>query len=398
MNVGAILFDSANSLLSNAGETTTLGSGWASVAGSPAVRVQSFHELPSDVLWLTNLTYSALCHTNLNNHPNYRSDAWLKSSVKQLVAELGADCDRSPVDKAAAVVSTLASRVISESVSSYGVSPRSSSLNTDFADSLNAPVSDVSDELYSIIEPIAAHPAVSVIRPHGGIESTASVLLRRNRLCHAVSVLSTPVPIGGVWQHEKTSARDGYDQWLEEIKNPFLVHCSITNIDPMVAEILSWGSGSTAPRPWLTDIEWRVVRQHADIKIGSVSIYSVRGSVLPQQKKVPQGAHAELSLTHCLIAEQIWSSLILKRPYFGGKHRYSTCSAWLRSTDRMDMFEYAKKLYAKGLDVIRYGNGNVIVNYQKGELSRIMDSATDLALMPPANKFLESKMADISHV
>ncbi|QOI07871.1 hypothetical protein [Pseudomonas savastanoi] len=389
MKIGAIFFDSANSSLGSAGNSSALGNGWASIAGSSPVRVQSIHDLPTDTIWLTNLTYSSLCQTRLNEHPNFRSDAWLKTPIKQLVAELGVDCEHSPVDTACVVVSTLAHRVVDVSNVNYGVQPRSASLATDFAEAIKAPVTDIPDELAPVIDPIAGHPAVSIIRPSGGLESTASVLLRKNRLFHADRVLSTLVPAGGAWLKEKTSTLEGQHQWLEQVNTPFLVECSISNLDPITAEILSWGSGSSTPRNWLTNIEWNVVRQFSDIKIGRVYIYSEEGRVVDQHKLLPQGPHAPLSMTNCLIAEQLWCSLLLKRPAYAMKSNYTAAAAWLRSTDRMEMFEYAKLLYAAGLDVIRYGNGNVIVNYQNGGLARIMDVATDLGLMPPTSKFLE---------
>lgn len=393
MKIGAIFFDSANSSLGTTGDSSALGSGWASIAGSSPVRVQSIHDLPTDTIWLTNLTYSSLCQSKLNEHPNFRSDAWLKTPVKQLVAELGVDCGRNPVDTACVVISTLAHRVVDVSNVNYGVSPRSQSLVSDFAEAIKAPATDTPDELAPVIDPIAGHPAVSVIRSSGGLESTASVLLRKNRLFHADRVLSTLVPIGGTWLKEKTSTLEGHHQWLEQVNTPFLVECSISNLDPITAEILSWGSGSSTPRNWLTNIEWNVVRQFSDIKIGRVYIYSDEGMVVDQHSLLPQGPHAALSMTSCLIAEQLWCSMLLKKPAYGMKSNYTAASAWLRSTDRMEMFEYAKRLYSAGLDVIRYGNGNVIVNYQNGGLSRIMDVATDLGLMPPTSKFLEASLS-----
>ena len=138
MKIGAIFFDSANSSLGTTGDSSALGSGWASIAGSSPVRVQSIHDLPTDTIWLTNLTYSSLCQSKLNEHPNFRSDAWLKTPVKQLVAELGVDCGRNPVDTACVVISTLAHRVVDVSNVNYGVSPRSQSLVSDFAEAIKA--------------------------------------------------------------------------------------------------------------------------------------------------------------------------------------------------------------------------------------------------------------------
>lgn len=389
MKVGAILFDSANNLL-NAGSAATLGSGWASISGHAPTRVQSVHDLSGDTLWLTNLTYTDLRRTGLHSHPNFRAESWLKSPVQQLIAELGIDCDRNPVDTAATVIATIAQRVADLSTKNYGITLRSQSLNTDFAEALEIRSADSLQDIQPIIETIASHPSVSVIRMNAGEGEAGSVILRRNRLEHAQSVLNILAPEEGVWQQEKTSARDGSDHWLEDVTTPFLVQCAISNVSPAVAEILSWGSGSSAPRDWLTDIEWRVVRQYSDIRIGSVFIHSHPGATPHQSHLLPRGPHAALSLTNGLVAEQIWSCLTLKRPVGGQKSCFSAVAAWIRSADRMGMFEYATELHSQGLDVMRYGNGNVVVAYKEGELSKVMDIATDIALMPPANKFIEA--------
>lgn len=45
------------------------------------------------------------------------------------------------------------------------------------------------------------------------------------------------------WELEAV-ASDRNDKWLESINTPFLVKCTVSNVKPMIAEVLSWGSGS----------------------------------------------------------------------------------------------------------------------------------------------------------
>lgn len=398
MKVGAIIFDSAHDLLNPVGKSMTPASGWACVAGDAPTRVQSIHDLPQDILWVTNLPVSVLASTGLDRHPNFRSESWLKTPIKQLVTELGADCDTNPVDIGPMVISSVADRVMSASKALYGVEPKSPSLAQDYAKSLIRDHEVQDSDISKITDSIASHLTVSVIRPDVISEPANSIMLRRNRLSHAQEILSTPIPIGGHWQQVNSAVVDGNDSWLEEVDSPFIVKCAIRNMSPATAEVLSWGSGSSSPRQWLTDIEWRTIRKFAEIKIGSAFIYSCPATISAFKGYLPIGHHAALSITNCLIAEQLWSSLMLRRAVHGSDNQFSISAAWLRSSERMIMFEYARRLYGEGIDVMRYGNGNVIVNYRKGELHHVVDTATDMQLMPPCNRFREIPTPGPSHV
>lgn len=388
MRVGAIFFDSNNNIVANDRTIISLDNAWTSISGNQARRIQSIHELPSDVLWLTNLTYSNFYRAGLHRHPNFRNESWLRTLFNQLISELGIDLNNVSPDVSVSTIAALAQRTISVAQEQYKVHPKRMRLNEDFAIAMNAPRSALPEVFYKHFEAVAAHPSVSVIHETNYSVGLPTVTVRRNRLIHAREILATPVPTDMGWELEPIA--NGNDQWLENINTPFLVRCSVKNVKPMVAEILSWGSGSREMREWLTDIEWRVVRQYGDVVISSALICKNAAAPLPQSELLPNGALDELSFTYGLIAEQIWTAMTNKQYYKTDISRYTAAAAWLRSADRMLMFDYAKKLYDRGLDVMSYGVGNVVLRYPENGLRRTLNIATDIGLMPPSSKLSEA--------
>lgn len=392
MRVGAVYFDESGNIVANDRTVVALNDAWASISGEPARRVQSIHELASDVLWLTNLTFNNFWRAGLQRHPNFRNDGWLRTLFGQIVTELGVHGENSSADVMVTTMATVAQRVVDVAIRDYGVKIRAKRLNDDFAMAIKAPKSNLPDTYYPFFESIAEHPSVSVIQTANYSAASPTVTLRRNRLAHANRVLSTPVPEDTGWELEKAASSS--DKWLESIETPFLVRCTLSNVSPMIAEVLSWGSGSRHVREWMTDLEWRIVRQFGDISVHSALINSKPAAVLPQHKLLPTGQFDELSYTLGLIAEQIWTALVNKQLH-KDTHRYTAAAAWLRSADRMAMFDYAQRLHARGVTVMSYGVGNVVARYPEGGLRRTLDIATDLSLMPPASKFAEARLEGV---
>lgn len=390
MRVGAVYFDESANIVANDRTIVSLSYAWASISGEPARRVQSVHELASDVLWLTNLTWNKFFSAGLTRHPNFRSDGWLRTLFGQITTELGVHGDESPPDVSVCAMAAVAQRVADVATADYQVRVKAARLNDDFAVALKAPASALSDAIYPYFETIADHPSVSVIQTANYSASSPTVTLRRNRLTHAAHVLSTPIPPDTGWELEK-SVGSGNDQWLESIKKPFLVRCTISNVNPAVAEVLSWGSGSRQVREWLTDLEWRVVRQFGDVAVHAALICSKDAHVSPQAALLPQGEMAELSYTLGLVAEQIWTAMT-SRQRTKDIGRFTAAAAWLRACDRMTMFDYAQRLHGRGVVVMSYGVGNIVARYPEGGLRRTLDIATDLALLPPASKFAEARL------
>jgi hypothetical protein len=182
------------------------------------------------------------------------------------------------------------------------------------------------------------------------------------------------------------------------MEKPFLVRCRITNIKPIMAEALSWGSGSKSIREWLTDVEWRIVRQYADVELRAAMVCEQGYESLDSYAAMlPKAGANELSYSLGLVAEQVWTALMNKQPRAGRITGYTARAAWLRAIDRMQMFDYAQKMQSRrGVTLISYGMGNVVVRVPEGGTKNILDMAVDIGLMPPMAGFNQAKAGGLS--
>jgi hypothetical protein len=388
LRVGAVFFDGANNITGRDRTITSLETGWASISGGTARRISSVHDLPSDVIWYTNLDYAQFIRVGLGRHANFRNAEWLRTNFHGLIAELGIGQENLPPHEMISMLAQVAQRVTKNAQERYGVALSHPKLNHDFSEALQVPRSAFANEFYPVLPPIAQHPAVKVVHTNNYHQASPTVTVRCNRLQHARAVLSTPVPSDMGWEMENPSSlKKRSADWLDSLETPFLVKVSVANVQPMVSDVLSWSSGSKAPREWLTDTEWRLFRGFADITIKAALICRLPATRLEVYDQLPTEHMAELSLTYGLIAEQMWTAFTNPMPYRINETRWSVAAAWLRAADRLRMFDFAQKLHARGLTVSSYGVGSVVLRYPaSGGLQRTLAMASETGLLPPASR------------
>jgi hypothetical protein len=396
MQSGVVIFDSATNITAGDKTFASLDSGWASTGGNTAIRITSIHDLDSAVLWITNLTEEQFYRAGLAGHVNFRSESYLRSTLRHLYTELGIDPQYVSPNIVASVLSTIIQRVIEQAKTKYQVTPRSMALNIDFAAALNAPISQIAPDIYQLFEASAQHAYVRTVQTNAYLSQGAALTLRRNRLTHARDLLALPVPPDTQWEfiaRDKLPAnQQEIEAMLERLTTAFLVRCNARNINPLVAEVFSVGSGAKVIRDWLTDIEWRQAREWAEIEYNSLLLCNAESEVMLQARALPEGQYAPLSITCGLLAEQIWTALARKqRGTRGEAGRYTAAAAWLRALDRALMFGYAQQLHAKGLTIWGYGGGNVVLRYPEGGLKHALDVSTDIGLLVPSSKLIEAR-------
>jgi len=392
MRVGAIVFDPSTVIDSSDRSMVALTGGWASIGGTPARRIQGIADLPTDVVWLTNLGYSAFFSTKLNLRANFRNESWLRTSFEQIATEFGLGRNTGKAKETAEVASLIAHRVVTYSCTKLNIQVcRHTRLNDDYAEMMNLNHCRIPDVHYAIFETIAGHPHVSINQSVSfGRGTASSSTLRCNRLAYARRMLSHQVPPDTGWELVKQKLTNAD---LERMDKPFLVRCRITNVKPIMAEALSWGSGSKSIREWLTDVEWRIVREHAEVELRSVMVCEQGYASLDRYAQMlPHGVIDELSYSLGLVAEQVWTALMNKQPRASRITGYPARAAWLRAIDRMQMFDYAQRMQSRrGVTLISYGMGNVVVRVPEGGIKAILDAAVDVGLVPPVASFMEAK-------
>jgi len=368
--------------------TLQAGDAWYSVSGSAAQQLPAVSELPSDVLWITNLSLHELDLLQLDTS-RFRPGTWLRTSIQQLIGEIGAGDLADECCTATSAISRIAQHV-ADATAHYGVTPVSSMLALDFAKAFPGPRVDDADDVGMVIDSIAGHVAVAVKREPCINPVNGTVLLRSNRLDYAALLLSQLVPQQGQWEPAFTLTGSAAETWLEGVKVPFMVRCSVSSAQRTVAQLLPWICGADPQREWVTDIEWFELRKHATVRVHEVMTYDREPLSLAHKNHLPKDTYAALSITNGLMAEQLVGGILLKQLSPQGRCGFTTQAAWLRAADRVEMFKLALELSKEGIAVARYGNGNILAEYQQSGLSRLIDVASDLGLMPPANKFREA--------
>lgn len=393
MRVGAIVFDPPMAMGGSDRTVVALNGGWASIGGTPARRIQGVTGLPSDVVWLTNLDYVAFNNLKLNMHSNFRSAGWLRTAFNQIAMEFGVGDATGKAKEAAETISLVAHRVAAHSSVELDVSIEKTHtrLNENFAERMGLDRSKLPDAHHRVFETISQHPQVTVVQSVGyGRGRVNSMTVRRNRLTHARYLLSQQVPPDTGWRLVDTPLSDAE---LERMTQPFVVRCRLTDFKPLVAETLSWGSGAKNVREWLTDVEWRVVRQHAKVEVRSALICDEQWVDLePYRKMLPDDNLSELSYSLGLVAEQIWTALTNQRPRFGGVRGTTARAAWLRSLDRMSLFDFALRLGSHtSVNVLSYGVGAAVLSVPEKGMPLLVKAALEEGLMPPMGGFQEAR-------
>lgn len=364
----------------------SLDSCWAAIAGQKARRLKSIHELATDVIWYTNISRDTFQALKLYNLPNLRHELWLRTRFAQITQELGLDERFITPDVLAESLAMITQNIINYSEDHFGVTSRSETLNADFSRVFNAPIPKLPPEIYDHFVPVVHHSIVIVIGGTGRSNSSTNLTVKPNRLEHARAVLSTQVPLDTNWKPCKEIPIKT-DQWLESLHTPFLARISLKNIDPEMASLLSWGSGSQMPREWMTDVEWRVIRQFASIEIKEILINEKPGFTVPQFKLLPSGYFDSLSYSAGITAELLWTSLTTKiNKNKNQSINYTAAAAWLRSADRMLMFNHAQKLYNMNCSIGLYGTGLVCLSYPEGGLAHYVKSSLESGLLPPMSQ------------
>lgn len=359
---------------------------WAAIAGEPARRLKSLHDLASDVIWYTNISRDTFKSLRLYNLPNLRHEMWLRTRFSQITQELGLDERFITPDVQVESLALVTQNIVNYANTRYGVNSKSEMFNSDFSRTYNVPESSLSPDIYDYFLPVIQHSIVIVVTGTGYSNSTSNLTVKPNRLEHARKILSTQVPGDKHWRRVVEIPVKS-DSWLEKIETPFLIRISLRNIDREMSEILSWGSGSNTQREWMTDVEWRIIRQFASIEVKEALIYDKPGSLVSQLDLLPSGQFDSLSYSAGITAELLWTSLTNKvNRNKNSNINYTAASAWLRAADRMIMFSHAQKLMNMNCKVGLYGTGMVCLNYPEGSLGHYVKSSLDSGLLPPSSQ------------
>lgn len=388
---GAVLFDT------NAPE-----SGWASVEGKSAYRIQGVGDLDSDVRWWSSLTYqdffgvSGLPQTILK-----RSD-YLKTDMQQLMKELGLESRFVTPAESVEVLSEIFNRVMRLARDFYGIGGNGFAALTlweELAPHLMGDDVSISSEM----DNASARCYQSwVWCPQKRLKNADWISLRRPRLTHVLDILTTQVP-SRTWDFvDAGKMGNNRIDWLMAQNRPALAMVAINKIQPEMAPVIGYGGGKAGERGWMALPEIEYMLKYANVRIEAAFISSGYEDIQPKRELQIGGEMGGTSISIGLLSEcylaAIYSPRFKKVMTRDGKPSEKLVSprvAWLNAKERAISFNMSLPFHDEGFRVTGYGGGRISLAVPGGALNQAVDLASQHGLISPisANKDIMIKGA-----
>ncbi|WP_454727978.1 MULTISPECIES: hypothetical protein [Cupriavidus] len=394
---GVVLFDDAIGKRRN-GTARAATDGFAAIDGGRARRIKKVTELESDVKWLTNFEFADFNGNQLGRHPNLFMSGFLRVELKLLCDELGMGPDQMAVDRAAELLSGLFGRTMRIAAQTLKVDLAAEipkGITKTLAEFIGArfPVTGrIDQKLNEAMERSYQTWNAVMQRPR---KDWQSISLRRPRYTHAIDVLSTPVPSNNRWVYLQSarlpaSNMDRIDWILASEELPMLANVVIKGRRGGLADLISFSSGASMERSWVSQPELLLLAQYCDVEITGAFVCEDGFQHQKELDAFPsQGDFSLASTSLGLVAENFWASLANPRVNRMGKKVYLPRAIWYRAMDRVLTFVKAAQLKKENFDIFGYGWGNVIAYYPRGATAEIIEAANALGLDVPVSKYRE---------
>lgn len=394
MRCGVVLFDDVFRKTTGARKRAST-EGWASIDGGPSKRVVTIGELESDVKWWTNFDFTDFNAHFLGRHPNIFFSGFLRTELKSIAQEIGCGVELEAADRSAQMMSTLFGRIMRLAAKTLNINLESGGVGVrtlcDFISARTVSKNKLGDELNAALQHgYQAWTSVTQRLPRDWKSAT----LRKPRYAHALDVLSTPVPGEHRWRYVNNNRlpveqQDRLD-WCLASEYPVLANVVVKPHRSDFSNIISYNSGSTVTRSWVSQPELLFLTQFCDVEIIGVFLCEAGFEHQKEIDTFPSlGDFSLASYSLGLISENLWVSMANPRTTSTGQKYYIPRAVWYRAMDRLTMFMYAAKLQTQGFQISGYGNGSVIVCYPAGATEDLIEAAGELGLDVPVTKFSE---------
>lgn len=400
---GVVLFD----------DPVTHDSGWSCPYGAVPTRIGTTGELPSNIVWLTNLSYDA-AHISGLNGARFRRSEYLGHDLTRLWSELGLSDDllvdpRNVWDGQYSHIMTLRAAfsawIFRQTVlASAKVIPMQSPPARDIMRGLHEhvipvaakyfyrglPVSEVlvaltmADQSW---QPVARDKAVDV--------SALRLRVFPHRVTHAISMLAQPYPVSSQWNEINLKDMGDVALWIQENTLSLFRVTVVRTHNPDMERLINYGANIQSKRSedkgkWLTGLDVLRIMPHCDIKIHRVmqSTESITGFdwlersgvvIDPDAIAVRSGAYS-----FHLFMDALWRALMRPPVDFKTRDVSIPAATFIRSRDRQVLFNHAFNLHEMGLYVTGYGAGGVTFEVDAGVKKDVLARAVIQAgLFPP---------------
>lgn len=351
--------------------------GWSSISGEKSLYVSNINDLSTDVLWWTNLSYEAMyIKSKVGVSASMRHDKYIILHPNECLLEWGYDSKNLSSEFMSVMISRIFNRIMILSWNIIvdackGIHPKdvfsSRELRQDISRIFPEPVwpkgeaAAVCKRGYGFTD--------FTITTFNASRGNANIKLSRNRLSHALDILSTPIPD---CEFEFISGRDIGENPREVVMNsklPYFAEVSLKNIDHAASTVLAFGTSMDKKqrimRTWVPHPELVSINPIADIEIKNAYVgknYTSLVNLLPDSViSFLNCPFSFLSWTAGIIAETIWKSATLKNIKVNPDDGYipdtSWRGLWIKSIDKTLTFISALKMSECGWTASYYGGG-----------------------------------------
>jgi len=378
--------------------------GWSCVSGEEPKRIQSVDALGTEYIWLTNLEYDSMFEHSLNQNPWLKHSGYLRLKVDQIINEWGVATVA--VDRNIRWFADLFNRIMRYAAFLH---PECAWREPTIADSFanlwslpEMPDGQLAPAMRQALrETLQEWTSVYGIR---NVPGNVRLKLMRPRGSHYHDMMSCSIP-AGPWlpmiDHDILPPRDERPFWLLEKRKPVL--CNLHIQQDYRTEHLStfaFGAGRTDRRNWSNEKEMeylqRMTSQPLVIDTAFIgcdyhTLFSeLNGAIVNLQGiETLTSSLGMLSWSAGLVLENLWvsatkiPSMVKKKKgdADGGRNVSFRCS-WLRTADRLIMFEYARRMQDCGWDVAGYGVGSVHIVINPNHIRQAITDAFRIGLIP----------------
>jgi len=373
--------------------------GWKAIGEKPSTRLnmQGTGALPSDTIWLTNMTYQIGSEAGLSGNYRFLISDYLREDILGIARRHNITDGR--------LVAELGSKLLSRSML---LSARLLNAGEDFVPkySLRKGIHEligIPDMLMTVdmskrIEEATVYNINCEREPGFNREDDVVGVFRVPPRAHCLNILSTKLPFGDFVEVPKAQLpdvnadRETVQTFLRDLKDaPGFFKITCRNFNPEFNSLINYGdsaSGSSSyKRRWVSTPEVMFLSALSDIAIHQAFVSTSTcklDKALEIATRVPW--QTDLSITAGIFWENFWSGLCVrgaKRRSLQPDHTYMNPNTpFLRAVDRLKLFDYAVEFRNRGFEVLGYATGRIRVNLAGVEPQDVYKAALETGTIP----------------
>lgn len=339
-------------------------------------KAESFYgknDLPSGVIWLTNLDFMGIRKVGLDNHANYRMDGFFRATMKSLMKEADVE-DEDSESRAAEYLGKLADATMD--IFYQNLNYEGKTLDT-LAQTIAAATKvkgRKSSDSRSVEE--ALRNAKQTYQRCSGEKVFGGKWygVRFPRCEYAQDMLHVPLPVGK-WSK-------GSEPWLwvrtniDKIPSICMVEVSKCPSE-QVANLFSFGFSTrkNEGREWATSHEVLFLKEVLGCSV-TISHTLVAEAFIEPPLQLEWGHETSLSVSQGLYAENLWKSLTVED---------TAHAAWITSMDRIACSKMALAIDNAGFKVDGFGTGTAQAVIRSGEYESFLEFCLEHNYVLPLN-------------